>query len=152
MFAAWLLHWVEQTPPDAPTGSSSSSSSSATAASGVLRKATLLRQLWQLLQGRCYNSWMLWLATALLRAGEEGMATEAAAQGLLPSASAFWDIRAVKEAHASCFEALLPLLARSSEHPPCWQPPAQPDAGCILLAAVLQLLHCDLSSPCVTYV
>jgi hypothetical protein len=34
-------------------------------------------------------------------------------------------MRTVKEAHTSCFEALLPLLARSSEHPPGWQLLAQ---------------------------
>lgn len=121
-FAPWLLHWLEDYTPEPVTGSSSSTAHG----DGTTRVATLLRQLWQLLQGRSYSTWMFWLATALLRAGEEDTACEAAAQGLLPSACNFWDMRMVKDAHTSCFEALLPLLARSSEHPPGWQFLAQP--------------------------
>jgi hypothetical protein len=94
-FAQWVVHWLECQP------------------SGV---APLLRQLWPLLQGHCYSPWMLWFAAALHRAGEQELACQAAAQGMLPHCCHFWDMISVKQAYAACFEALLPTLARCGEH------------------------------------
>jgi hypothetical protein len=88
----------------------------AMAAEGTTKRpAALLRQLWLLLKGRCYSPWMLWLAAALDRAGEQELACEAAAQGLLPVCCSYWGIGGVNRAHGFCLEALLPHLAHSGE-------------------------------------
>jgi hypothetical protein len=112
VFAAWLLRWME-----ARSGAvgTRQSHSIAAAEDGVSWQVPLLRQLWLLLQGRCYTPWMLWVAVALDRAGEQQLACEAAAQGMLPSSCSYWGIRSAKKVHASCFEALLPHLTHSGE-------------------------------------
>jgi hypothetical protein len=122
MFAAWLLRWVQGNPLAADHGARSSSSGSASSNStfassaGPCRAAPLLRQLWLLLQGRCYSPWMLWVAAALDRVGEQQLACEAAAQGMLPGACSLLDIKNVQKAYASCLTAILPQLAQSGEH------------------------------------
>jgi hypothetical protein len=109
-FAAWVTYWLEAGPSDVPGGTGRATTT------GTSQVAALLRQLWLLLQGRCYTPWMLWFAAALDRAGEQQLVCEAAAQGMLPSSCHFWDIIAVKRVYATCFQTLLPMLARSSEH------------------------------------
>jgi hypothetical protein len=98
------------------TGHGSSSSklgAGSSASEGVTsHHVSWLRQLWLLLQGRCYSPWMLWFAAALNRAGETQLACEAAAQGLLPGCCSYWGIKAVKTVYAACFKALLPQLVR----------------------------------------
>lgn len=80
------------------------------------KASPLLRQLWLLLRGRYYSPWMLWFAAALDRAGEQRLACEAAAHGMLPSCCHFWDMNGVKRVYAACLTSLLPTLAQSSEH------------------------------------
>jgi hypothetical protein len=122
-FAAWLLHWVDTSLPGA-TDSSSNSSNTSTSGETPPRSSkpsatatgALLRQLWALLQSRYYSPWMLWFAAALNRAGETQLACEAAAQGMLPHCCHFWDVISIKQGHAACFEAVLPVLAHSGEY------------------------------------
>jgi hypothetical protein len=145
-FYQWLLYWLECGPQGVTTSGVSRSSGSSTSASeqdgsiishqangtsgfgtrssnsvpvaapSTSRAASWLRLLWLRLKGRCYTSWMLWVAAALDRAGEQQLACEAAAQGMLPVSCHFWDIMGIPTMNAACNEALLPVLARSSRH------------------------------------
>lgn len=138
MFAAWLLCWLDASHARADhDGSISGLGNDGSAASegGASGTASLLRQLWLLLQGRCYSPWMMWLAAALDRAGEQQLACAAAAQGLLPRACSYWGIRGIKSSHASCFESLILQLAESGEIL-CMHP------GPGLLTAYVRYLFC----------
>jgi hypothetical protein len=137
-FNQWLLYWLEQDTQGVTTSGGSASSSNGTIgngsnssmlpghvtdhstgssthniapAPGMSRAASLLRKLW--LHLRRYSTWMLWVAAALNRSGEQQLACQAAAQGLLPVSCHFWNIKGIDKASAACFEALLPVLAQS---------------------------------------
>jgi hypothetical protein len=107
-FAAWLLHWLQGSTAARHGGRLASNA-------GPCRTAALLRQLWLLLDGHCHSTWMLWFAAALDRAGEQQLACEAAAQGLLPRSCSYVNISCTKREHASCLATVLPQLAKSGE-------------------------------------
>lgn len=103
-------------PGDVNDHSTGSSIHNIVSAPSMSRAASLLRKLWLHLS-RGYSTWMLWVAAALNRSGEQQLACEAAAQGMLPVSCHFWNIKGIDKASAACFEALLPVLARSSRRP-----------------------------------
>jgi hypothetical protein len=119
--------------------------------------------MWVLLKKRCYNPWMLWVATALARAGEGQMACEAAAQGLLPSACDFWVMSKVTRHDRACLAALLPLLearGKYAGHGRYYQPSRHTmdgtnlvftnEAACVLEEKSSHVLcrHCKHASVC----
>jgi hypothetical protein len=113
-FGPWLLNFLKPTGSDTIGGPACTTSGGA-ALPPATAEAWLLRQMWVLLKGRCYDPWMLWVATALARAGEDQMACEAAAQGLLPSACDFWAMPWVTCLAQACLSELLPLLETCGE-------------------------------------